>query len=139
MTHSRLAHGVLGVLFALGAVACGGDEDTDGGGGNLSTGGSGASGGAGGGGGGGAGGGGGGAPPTGCPAVDDRERVEVTDPITTNTTWTCDNVYLLKSKIYIKDDATLTVEAGVEVWGESETAIVSTSSGRLVTEGTEDA
>jgi hypothetical protein len=42
-------------------------------------------------------------------------NVDVTDDITTSTTWTSDNVYNLTKQIYVRSGATLTVEAGTLV------------------------
>ncbi len=41
--------------------------------------------------------------------------VDVTDDITTSTTWTADNVYNLTGQIFVKDGATLTIEAGTRI------------------------
>lgn len=40
-------------------------------------------------------------------------NVDVLNNITTNTHWTTGNTYLLKNQIYIKNNATLTIDAGV--------------------------
>ena len=41
--------------------------------------------------------------------------VDVTDDITTSTTWTADNVYNLTTQIFVKDGATLTIEPGTRI------------------------
>ncbi len=41
--------------------------------------------------------------------------VEVSNNVTTSTTWTADNVYRLKKQIYVLPGATLTIEAGTVV------------------------
>ena len=38
--------------------------------------------------------------------------VTVSGEITTNTTWTNDNIYLLNGFVYVEDGATLTIEPG---------------------------
>ncbi len=48
-----------------------------------------------------------------CPnPCDTSGVVEVTENITTNTTWTSDNIYELQGRITVTDGATLTIEAG---------------------------
>lgn len=44
-------------------------------------------------------------------------EVKVTTDITTNTTWTKNNVYILEDSIFVKNGATLTIEAGTWVLG----------------------
>ncbi len=61
--------------------------------------------------------------------------VDVTEPITANTTWTKDKRYVLKNIIHV-DGAVLTIEAGTTVAGERGSAIVVTRSGQLIAEGT---
>src|SRR5690606_23935877 len=58
-----------------------------------------------------------------------------------DTTWTCDNVYVLEGDVftYVVDDAVLTIEAGVEVWGEPKTALVITNGSQIQAMGTADA
>jgi hypothetical protein len=48
--------------------------------------------------------------------------------ITTNTTWTKNNVYLLNGWVYVKDGATLTIEAGTVIRGDK------TNKGTLIIE-----
>lgn len=57
--------------------------------------------------------------------------VNVTTAITTNTTWTAGNTYLLQGQIYVKNGATLTIEPGVTVLGDKNTA----GSGLFITQG----
>ena len=38
------------------------------------------------------------------------------DAITTSTTWTKDNVYILTDKVFVTDGATLTIEAGTKIY-----------------------
>ncbi len=44
--------------------------------------------------------------------------IDVTTAITTNTTWTKNNIYLLKGMITVKNGATLTIQAGTEIRGD---------------------
>lgn len=47
--------------------------------------------------------------------------VTVNSVITTNTTWTASNVYLLSGVIYVKNGATLTIEPGTIIRGDKNT------------------
>lgn len=64
-------------------------------------------------------------------AVYPTPTVNVTANITTNTTWTAGSTYLLKNQIYVKNNATLTIEAGVVIRGDH-TAV---GAGLFVTKG----
>ncbi|MFY8198480.1 MAG: T9SS C-terminal target domain-containing protein, partial [Bacteroidia bacterium] len=44
--------------------------------------------------------------------------IQVTADITTNTTWTRNNIYVLNGYRYIKDGATLTIEPGTIIKGD---------------------
>ena len=44
--------------------------------------------------------------------------VPVSGNITSNTTWTKDNIYLLTGFVYVKSGATLTIEAGTLIKGD---------------------
>lgn len=57
--------------------------------------------------------------------------VDVTTSITTNTTWTSANTYLLKGQIYVKNGATLTIQPGTVILGDKNTS----GSGLFVTQG----
>jgi hypothetical protein len=46
---------------------------------------------------------------------------DATSGITTNTTWTASNKYLLKSYVYVRSGATLTIEAGTVIFGDKDT------------------
>jgi hypothetical protein len=52
--------------------------------------------------------------------------------ITTSQTWTADNEYILQDRIYITNGATLTIEAGVTVRGEPESALNARDPGTLI-------
>ncbi|MEM9863727.1 MAG: hypothetical protein AAF938_19165 [Myxococcota bacterium] len=62
--------------------------------------------------------------------------VAVNADITTDTTWTADNVYQLDTTVYVSN-ATLTIMPGTVIQGAAgQNALVVTTSGRLVAEGT---
>lgn len=81
-------------------------------------------GGTGGGSGGGTGGGGGG-----------LNVVNVTADVTADTTWTKDNVYVLKQLTYVSS-GTLTIQAGTTVMGDSASALIVSRGAKLVAKGT---
>jgi Secretion system C-terminal sorting domain/PKD domain/Ig-like domain CHU_C associated len=64
-------------------------------------------------------------------AIYPTATVNVTTAITTNTTWTTGNTYLLQGQIYVKNGATLTIQPGVTVLGDKATA----GSGLFITQG----
>ena len=49
------------------------------------------------------------------------QTIEVTQDITTSTTWTKNNTYVLKGFIHVANGATLTIEAGTKVMGDFNT------------------
>ena len=64
-------------------------------------------------------------------AVYPTPTVNITASITTNTTWTAGNTYLLKTQVYVKNNATLTIEPGVIIRGDH-TAV---GAGLFITKG----
>jgi hypothetical protein len=58
--------------------------------------------------------------------------------ITTNTTWTKSNVYKLNGWVYVKDGATLTIEAGTVIRGDltNKAALIVEKGAKLIAEGT---
>jgi hypothetical protein len=64
-------------------------------------------------------------------AVYPATNVDVVASITTDTHWTAGNTYLLKNQIYVKNNATLTIDAGVVIKGDH-TAV---GAGLFVTKG----
>ena len=71
-------------------------------------------------------------------------NVTVTENITENTTWTNDNVYILGGRIAVESGATLTIEPGTVIKGESgtgasATALLVARGGKLMAEGTAEA
>lgn len=77
-----------------------------------------------------------GGPPTDCPDLADRTVVELDGEIDADTTWTCDNLYILLDLTYVVGDSVLTVEPGTVVQGDEKAALVVTRGSQLVTEGT---
>lgn len=55
----------------------------------------------------------------------------ITSNITSNTTWTAGNIYLLQGQIYVKNNATLTIEPGTIIMGDK--AVL--GSGLFITKG----
>jgi hypothetical protein len=71
-------------------------------------------------------------------------NIVVTDNITTNTTWSSENVYQLGGRIVVTTGATLTIEAGTIIKGEAgtganATALIVARGGRLLANGNADA
>jgi hypothetical protein len=68
--------------------------------------------------------------------------VPVTTNITTNTTWTADNTYLLDKPIFVTNGATLTIEPGTTILGEENTgastfgSLIITRGAKIMAEGT---
>lgn len=58
-------------------------------------------------------------------------NVVVTSNITTNTTWTSGNIYLLSGQIYVTNNATLTIQPGTVIMGDK----AATGAGLFVTRG----
>src|SRR6187401_2995592 len=64
--------------------------------------------------------------------------ITVSGYITTNTTWTKDNVYLITGFVYVTSGTTLTVESGTLVKGDKATkgALIVARGAKLVADGT---
>ncbi len=64
--------------------------------------------------------------------------VPVSGNITTNTTWTNSNVYLLQGFVYVKSGATLTIQPGTIIKGEkaSKGSLIVTRGGKIIADGT---
>ncbi len=76
-----------------------------------------------------------------CVVVGGTQEVNVTTNITSNTTWTADEVYVLNTRIAIEDGATLTIEPGTVIKGKlgaesNATALIVARGGKLIAEGT---
>jgi hypothetical protein len=72
--------------------------------------------------------------------IDEANVVTITSDITTNTTWTAGTTYKLGNVIYVKNNATLTIEPGVVVKGITQsggTALIITRGSKLNAIGTE--
>ena len=68
------------------------------------------------------------------------QTVNVTQDITTNTTWTNNNIYILFGDIFVKNGATLTIQPGTIIRGDRTTLsrLVVTTSGTIDAQGTPD-
>ncbi|RJO63491.1 MAG: hypothetical protein C4523_20350 [Myxococcales bacterium] len=64
----------------------------------------------------------------------DGETIEVNADITADATWAACNTYILKKHIFV-ENATLTIEKGVTVKGESGSSLVIATSAKLLAEG----
>ncbi|WP_224245645.1 hypothetical protein [Hyalangium gracile] len=73
--------------------------------------------------------------PQGDVCAQGQEVCEVTQDITSDTTWTKDHTYLLKANVFVKG-ATLTIEPGTLIQGQSNTSLAITSSARIDARGT---
>ncbi|MGF1466893.1 MAG: right-handed parallel beta-helix repeat-containing protein [Sandaracinaceae bacterium] len=75
----------------------------------------------------------------GCPPIEDRTVVDVDagSEIDSPTTWTCDNLYVLRNGVVYVTDV-LTIEAGTRVHGQvgEQTALIATVDGRIDANGT---
>tara|TARA_B100000524_G_scaffold230605_1_gene122313 strand:+ start:2307 stop:3527 length:1221 start_codon:yes stop_codon:yes gene_type:complete len=79
-----------------------------------------------------------------CVDAPDETTVTVASNITTNTTWTADNVYVLASRVAVEAGAELTIEAGTIIKGQAgtganATALLIARGGKLFANGTADA
>ncbi|MDP4997145.1 MAG: hypothetical protein NWQ16_13070 [Akkermansiaceae bacterium] len=70
--------------------------------------------------------------------------VTVTGDITSNTTWTADNTYIIEKPIFITGGATLTIEPGTLILGDENTtegtfgSLIATRGSQLIADGTAD-
>lgn len=123
MKIERWAYIMLAAMVAITGVACGEDEDEPGaqniggsGGNDPGTGGTGGDGGSG----------------------HRDEIVEVNSDVTSDTTWTADKTWLLKKQVFVKNGATLEIEAGTRILGEFGTALIVTRGAKIHADGTAD-
>lgn len=74
------------------------------------------------------------------PVITDGNVVTISADITTNTTWSADKIYLLKSKVYVTNNATLTIQAGTIIKGEKATqgTLIITRGAKIEAVGTVD-
>jgi hypothetical protein len=61
--------------------------------------------------------------------------VDVTENIVTSTTWTADNVYHLKAVIYVEPGASLTIEPGTLIRGNTASALVVAKGAQIFANG----
>lgn len=73
-----------------------------------------------------------------CAFFSANAQVVVSGNITTNTTWTKNNTYLLQGFVYVTDSATLTIEAGTVIKGDktSKGTLIITRGANILAEGT---
>ncbi|MEZ4916129.1 MAG: hypothetical protein R2836_04000 [Chitinophagales bacterium] len=76
-----------------------------------------------------------------CVANEPAEDVQVTTNITADTHWTADNIYVLTKRVYVESGATLTIDPGTVIKGETGTgtnskALIVSQGGRILAEGT---
>ena len=71
-----------------------------------------------------------------CPAA--PAPITVSGSITSNTTWTSDNIYLLNGFVYVDNNATLTIQPGTIIKGDkaSLASLIVRQGGKLIAEGT---
>ena len=65
--------------------------------------------------------------------------VDVTDDIVLSTTWTADNVYHLKAVIYVQPGASLTIEPGTLIRGNTDSALVVAKGAQIFANGRKNA
>ena len=80
------------------------------------------------------------APPVEIDAPVGGGTITVTEDITTNTTWTADNVYKIPrlKQLFVQPGATLTIEAGTVVQGGQGSVLVVTRGAKIMAVGTKD-
>ena len=66
-------------------------------------------------------------------------NVTITGPISSNTIWTANNVYLLSGVVYVDNNATLTIEPGTIIRGQKDlrSCLVITRGAKINAEGTQ--
>lgn len=79
-------------------------------------------------------------PPPGCVSADDETapRMEVTGDVESDTTLTCDTVWVLTAPVFVRG-ATLTLEPGTNVVGANGSALIVDVDARIEAAGTADA
>lgn len=65
--------------------------------------------------------------------------IDVTENIVTSTTWTADNVYYLQNVIYVEPGASLTIEPGTLIRGNTASALVIARGAKIFANGRKDA
>jgi len=73
------------------------------------------------------------------PSDPDAPRLSITEEIDGDTTWTCDNIYLLDQTVVFVSNGTLTIEAGTTIEGTAGSALVVTDTARIDAQGTSSA
>ncbi len=64
--------------------------------------------------------------------------IEISGNISSSTTWTSNNIYLLKTTncVFVTNNATLTIEPGTVIKGETQSALLITRGAKIIAEGT---
>jgi len=70
--------------------------------------------------------------------VASAEDIDVTENITVSTLWTADNVYHLKAIIYVEPGASLTIQPGTVIRGNTESALVVAKGAQIFAMGTKN-
>lgn len=71
-----------------------------------------------------------------CRAAE-AQTIEVTAPITEDTTWEAPNTYVLDAVVYVEPGATLTIRSGTQIRGREGSALIVESGATLIARGTE--
>ena len=73
-----------------------------------------------------------------CSAYAQSPVVNVSGEITANTTWTNSNVYFMQGFVYVKNNATLTIEPGTIIKGDKGTkgTLIITRGAKIIADGT---
>ena len=76
-----------------------------------------------------------------CEPGDDKRRCIVSGQITADTTFTADSLWLLDGAVFVEEPARLTIEAGTEIFGRSETngTLIIARGAQILANGTADA
>ena len=76
-----------------------------------------------------------------CEPGDDRQRCIVSGRITSDTTFTADSLWLLDGAVFVDEPARLTIEAGTQIFGRSETngTLIISQGAQILANGTAEA
>ena len=76
-----------------------------------------------------------------CEPGDDKQHCIVSGRITADTTFTADSLWLLDGAVFVEEPARLTIEAGTQIFGRSETngALIIAQGAQILANGTADA
>ena len=76
-----------------------------------------------------------------CEPGDDMQRCIVSGRLTTDTTFTADSLWLLDGAVFVDEPARLTIEAGTQIFGRSETngTLIISQGAQILANGTAEA